>query len=71
MWPLSASDLGDGGNNATQDSYAAETVVSSVLPGKSGQASKRSISAVQLAVQLGMTYKTAWYMLKHIRGAMK
>lgn len=31
---------------------------------------KRGISAVQLASQLGTTYKTAWYMLRRIRAAM-
>lgn len=31
---------------------------------------KRGISAVQLASMLGMTYKTAWYMLARIRVAM-
>lgn len=31
---------------------------------------KRGISAVQMSVQLGTTYKTAWYMLKRICKAM-
>ena len=31
---------------------------------------KRGISAVQLSRQLGMTYKSAWYLLKRVRAAM-
>lgn len=31
---------------------------------------KRGIAAVQLSTQLDMTYKTTWYILKHIRTAM-
>lgn len=61
------SDLGNGRDGATQDPYAADSVV---LAFYFVSQDKRGISAVQLAAMLGTTYKTAWSMLRRIRIAM-
>ena len=61
------SDLGNGGDSAAQDPYAADAVV---LVFYFVSQDKRGISAVQLAAMLGTTYKTAWSMLRRIRIAL-
>jgi len=64
MCPGPPSDLGDGRDGALSEPHEYHLVLG-VQSGLPGQAE----SPVQLAAQAGVTYKTAWYMLKRIRMA--